>query len=253
MSVGRNIAYRARLYEESPWYAPIRPLLVELDQAGRFPTADELSALHQRRVEARGLPPLRFVEVPRGKPRRGKGPIDTSLLYEGRVTLHGEVPTRRDDWHDVFNALAFMTFPRAKRTLHARQFALLEAWLGPAATKLPNARTREQDALALFDEGGLVVASAAPVALSEPALGAAMRAGQAHVVPFGHALYEHMVARAPCPLATAFALELPADALHDLERLDRALSAALWAPTAFLVPSPERGLSLPALAQAQSP
>ncbi|MET0286237.1 MAG: DUF3025 domain-containing protein [Polyangiales bacterium] len=248
MAVGRFTAFRAKVYDESPWYAPIRALLIELEQHGRFPSADELTALHQRHVEARGLPALRFVEVPRKKPRR-KGPIDPSTLYEGLVTVRGEVPTRRDDWHDLFNALAFLTFPRAKRALHARQFAILRARLEPTATKLPNARTREQDALTLFDEGGLVVASPAPIADAE--LGEAMRAGRARVVPFGHALYEHMVAQAPCPLATVHAVSLPASV--DLDALDRALADALSAPSAFLVPSPERGTSLPALLSAQNP
>jgi hypothetical protein len=247
MSVGRHTAYRARLYDESPWYAPVKPLLIELDRKARFPTADELSALHREHVEARGLPGLRFVEVPRNKPRRAKGPIDLGTLYEGQVTLHGEVPTRRDDWHDLFNALAFLTFPRSKRALHARQFRILRERLGPAATKLPNARTREQDALALFDEGGLVVASAEPVGLSDAELAPSMRAGRAHVVPFGHALYEHMVAGAPCPLATAHGVPVAPAALGQLDALDRALAQALAAPHAFLVPSPERGVSLPAL------
>src|SRR5690242_13507764 len=106
MAVGRNTPFRTGLYDESPWYEPIRALLIEIDALGRFPTADELSALQRARVEARGLPALRFVSVPRSKPRR-KGPIDLATLYEGRV-VNGEVPQRSDDWHDLFNALAFM-------------------------------------------------------------------------------------------------------------------------------------------------
>jgi hypothetical protein len=238
MSVGRNTPYRTRLYDESPWYAPIAEALIELDRNERFPTAQELSAMYQARVG----PGLRFVEAPRNKPRRPKGPIDLSTLYEGQVTVRGEVPTRRDDWHDLFNALAFMTFPRAKRALHARQYAILQARLGATVTKLPNARTREQDALALFDEGGLVVACAEPVGTSEQELREAMHAGRAKVVPFGHALYEHMVAGAPCPLATVHVVRASAE-------LDEALAQALSAPTAFLVPSPERGVSLPSLLQ----
>jgi hypothetical protein len=238
MSVGRNTPFRTRLYDESPWYAPIAELLIEIDRNARFPTAEELSAMYRARVGSS----LRFVEVPRSKPRRPKGPIDLTTLYEGQVTVRGEVPTRRDDWHDLFNALAFMTFPRAKRALHARQYAILEARLGSTATKLPNARTREQDALALFDEGGLVVASSAPIGVSEQELREAMHARRATVVPFGHALYEHMVAGAPCPLATVHVVRADVD-------LDAALAEALSAPTAFLVPSPERGVSLPALLQ----
>ncbi|HEY6882370.1 MAG TPA: DUF3025 domain-containing protein [Polyangiales bacterium] len=251
MSVGRNTPYRARIYEESPWYASIAEPLAELERVGRFPSAEELSALHAARVQARGLPALRFVEAPRNKPRRPKGqPIALHELYEGQVVERSEVPTRRDDWHDLFNALAFITFPRAKQALHARQYRIMAARLPPRATKLPNARTREQDALALFDEGGLIVASPAPVGLSDEALADALRNGRARVVPFGHALHEHLVARAPCPLATAHAIQLDAETLHGegwLDAVDSALARALGAPTAFLAPSPERGNSLPAL------
>jgi hypothetical protein len=247
MSVGRYTGYRTRLYEESPWYAPIQRELAQFDRYERFPTAHELTELHRARVEARGLRALRFVEVPRNKPRRKGQPIVLAELYEGRVIERGEVPTRRDDWHDLFNALAFITFPRAKRALHARQYTIMQGRLSPGAKRLPNARTREQDALALFDEGGLVVVGTTHT--GEPELAAEIQAGRACAIPFGHALYEHMVARAPCPLATAFAIAVEPAALSDawLDALDRALAQSLSAPTCFTVPSPERGVSLAAL------
>ena len=84
-------------------------------------------------------------------------------------------------WHDFMNALVWATFPRAKAALHRQQHALYQAWATPGATRLPNARTREQDGLALVDEGGVVIL--------------ASNAGDL-VVPFGHALFEG-IASAP--------------------------------------------------------
>jgi Protein of unknown function (DUF3025) len=253
VSIGRHTAYRAQVYEESPWYAPIAALLAQLDTRGRFPTPDELSALHRERVEqAQGLPALQFVEAPRKKPKRPKGqPIDPRELYEGQVTERGQVPTRREDWHDLFNALAFITFPRAKRALHARQYTIMKARLLPGATRLPNARTREQDALSLFDEGGLIVAG--PQLLHDTLVGASDETLAAHMrsiwlLPFGHALYEHMVAGAPCPLATAHVLAL--EGAPSLTELDAALALSLGAATAFVEPNPARGNSLTALTPA---
>jgi hypothetical protein len=69
-------------------------------------------------------------------------------------------------------------FPRAKAALHGRQHRAILASLPPGSTRLPGARSREHDALALLDEGGVV--------LLETTRG---RVG----LVFGHALYEGLV------------------------------------------------------------
>ncbi len=261
MSIDYRGAYRPRVHEESPWYWPIAPWLERFSPLARFPSPAELSALEREHSEATGLAPLTFVTSTKGKKRKGRGrPIALAELYEGRIVERGEVPTRADDWHDLFNALAFLAFPRSKRALHARQYGLLRARLSPGAKRLPNARTREQDALALFDEGGLCVA-AVPAALAqvtaaleepdEGALCALLAEGVACVVPFGHALYEHLAAGFPCPLGTAHVLPLappvPGVEATWLDQLDRALADALTDPAVFRAPSRARGSSLTAL------
>ena len=190
------------------------------------------------RAAAEDLPRLRFVPAPAKKPRR-RGPVVLASLYEGRIVEQGEVPTRSDDYHDLFNALAFCAFPRAKWALHARQYGIYRARLTPGATRLPGARTREQDALALFDEGGLLVALAEGVRAGLPGgpvardlmLAELVRAGRAQVVPFGHALHEHLVAGLPPPFAYAHTVELAelpaAGTLAALDVFDRRLARAL--------------------------
>lgn len=252
MAIVHTQGFRPQVQRESAWFWPIAAELARFDERARFPTADELTAAYAARNGALELPPLRFVTAPKIKRRRG-APIDPSTLYEGRIIEHGEVPTRADDWHDLFNALAFVVFPRAKRALHARQYALWRARIAPGAKRLPNARTREQDALALFDEGGLcVVAPPSRAAALREAIEIDAMAVDASVflVPFGHALYEHMVAGLPCPLATPFVIELeekPRDARSLLGEVDVRLAAALSDPDAFRAPSGARGSSLFAL------
>jgi hypothetical protein len=73
--------------------------------------------------------------------------------YDARIALARRVPTRERSWHDVANALVWATFPRTKLALHVRQHALVRARLG-RDLRLPGSRTREHDALAMFDEGG---------------------------------------------------------------------------------------------------
>jgi hypothetical protein len=122
--------------------------------------------------------PVRFVLAPRQKRRRRRqGVIVKPMPYEERVLEHGEVPTRTMHWHDFFNTLIWARYPRAKvaitKTLGAARL--------DAASRDPSrgiVRSREQDRLACFDEGGLVLATFGD-----------------DTVPyvFGHAMYESIV------------------------------------------------------------
>lgn len=258
MGIVHSAGFRPRIYDESPWYWPIAPLLARFDALGRFPQPEELSALYRERTEPLGLPALTFVAATKSRKKRPRSePIDPTELYEGRVLERAEVPTRLDDWHDLFNALSFIVFPRAKRALHARQYQIMKARIGPSDKRLPNARTREQDALSLFDEGGICIA--APHALADAMheiddehLRPELARGAVRVIPFGHALYEHLVAHLPCPFGAAHVVTLRDAPLAEhgsvlLDEVDLALSRALADPCAFSVPSAARGNALTAL------
>jgi len=259
MAIVHRRGWSAEAHHESPWYFPLRALWDRLHDHAGFPTPATLSALYAERVAelpqiAPEIARLRFVAAPAHKRRRrGTHPIALADLYEGQIVERGQVPTRLDDWHDFFNALTFATFPRAKWALHQRQYQLLARRIGPDTRRLPGARTREQDALALFDEGGiaLLVAPAAAQGRSQAELAgsaaALCRAGEACAVPFGHALHEHLIEGLPCPLGTVHALAIEPDgpslpAL--LARVDAALASELEHGERFVEPSPERGLSL---------
>ena len=248
---------------ESPWYFPIRPLWEALGQSADFPDVATLNQLYQRALAGRAELPvpactLRF--APAGKkPRRSRQQgVQLDTLYEGRIVLRGEVPTRAGDWHDFFNALSFAAFPRAKWALHERQYRLLAGRIGPGTQRLPAMRTREQDALALFDEGGIalvvlpeVQADLSPESRELDTLALALcQAHQARLVPFGHALYEHLVEGLPCPLGMLHAVRLDFRALAPaalIDALDLSLSRDLATSTLFCLPSPARGISLTAV------
>ena len=99
-------------------------------------------------------------------------------------------------WHDFLNALVWATFPRAKLALHRRQHAAIERWIPPGATQLPNARTREQDALALVDEGGVLLC-------------------EDRTFFFGHALFEGLVFGQPAMISRGVALDGNVDTAAD--------------------------------------
>lgn len=82
------------------------------------------------------------------------------LSYEAQIYATGAVPTRHGVLHDSFNALVWLSLPRTKAALNAHQVA--------AQQNATNSRIRTppQDALTLFDECGVIVASDCPELLA---------------------------------------------------------------------------------------
>jgi hypothetical protein len=173
--------------ERSPMFEPLRAGAPA--RSAGWPGPAEL----QRALEAH-VPPVRNS---RGMPLRivPPGPRRRAQKYEARLFLEGALPVRPGDWHDYFNVLAWLAFPRAKAALNARHHAELER---QRAARERN-RGPTQDALTLFDEGGVIVAS------SDEGLLALLRewrwkklfwerradlAARMRFFVFGHALYE---------------------------------------------------------------
>jgi hypothetical protein len=137
---------RARLADAM--FEPLAPVLARLP-AERWPTHEELTALAAGLTTSRGQP-LRFV------PARAVGDDERRRYYELHIADTGEIETRAQSWHDTFNALVWITFPRAKAAINAQHVALLQERGEAEARK----RGPERDALTLFDEGGVAIASA---------------------------------------------------------------------------------------------
>jgi hypothetical protein len=137
----------------SPMFAPLRACAQAL-AAAAWPDCARLNHLAAAGAappcNAGGMP-IRFVpQSPRQNAFENK--------YEPRIFLRGEVQMRAGNWHDFFNALVWLVFPRAKAALNRRHY---EALCAQRAAGVFN-RGPQQDALTLFDEGGVVIACAAP-------------------------------------------------------------------------------------------
>lgn len=91
-----------------------------------------------------------------GVPIRFILPDGGSVGYEARVHAQGEVETRLGNWHDFFNALAWLAYPLTKRGLNSRHHAALQAQRIAGCDE----RGPVRDAVTQFDECGIVVASA---------------------------------------------------------------------------------------------
>jgi len=130
----------------SGMFAPLRVVGARLAHIG-WPNPDLLNALAEDSggiVNGRGLR-VRFVPQAPKSTVFGDG-------FEPRAFLKGEVQLRPLDWHDLFNALVWMTFPAAKAAINARHYEALSA--GETGN-----RSAVRDALTLFDEEGMVVIS----------------------------------------------------------------------------------------------
>jgi len=129
---------------EGPIFESLRPSLARL-AAGEFPSLEQLNALIGASTVSGGGAPIRFVS-----PRKAAG------SYELRIFETGEVQTRPENWHDLFNALVWLGFPRTKAVLNRHHCAEIIARRGE-----PH-RGTARDVLTLFDEGGVIVGSADP-------------------------------------------------------------------------------------------
>lgn len=230
---------------EHPLFNVFEPLACFLRTA-EFPTVEQLTELaeKQRVLRAPEEKPLRFTHADKKPRRKKRTELVLDQLYDGSISLKGEVPCLFESYHDLFNSLAFAAFVRSKRALHHRQFVALQSWVGDRP-QLPGKRTREQDALTIFDEGGVIVLMDKPFAdnwrkSTEPTPIPAY-APEHGVVPllFGHALLEHVLYGHVQIRASAVVIELPSSLspqLDLLETSDLYLSRRLSDPLEFCEP-----------------
>ena len=120
-----------------PWHARL---------AGRV-SLDGLNAL----AEEAG------VRTASGRAVRFVPPAAADPYYEIKVFETGCVQTRPESLHDLFNALAWLAFPRTKARINAMHAAEIPREQGR--------RGRLRDLLTIFDEGGAIVC--APPQLAE--------------------------------------------------------------------------------------
>ncbi|MBI5890442.1 MAG: DUF3025 domain-containing protein [Nitrosomonadales bacterium] len=236
--------------------ASFSPLHTAIARLGReaFPTLQDCNALlaeQQPAIAVHNGLPLRFVPQEYGK-------LPFEAQYEPRCYLKGEVPTRAHNWHDLLNALVWLTFPRAKAAINVRHYrALTEKNIADQHGR----RGAVRDTSTLLDESGVVVACA------DPELAALLRnfrwkelfwqrrvevESRMGFYLFGHGLYEK--ALRPYTGMTGQGLILPVERAffswpqsRQLARLDELLAVYLLAAehcrsTSELTPVPLLGV-----------
>jgi hypothetical protein len=133
---------------ESPLFAPLHPILADFG-GDVFPDLQDcnklLAAVNPPITVQNGMP-LRFVPQECGK-------LSFEAQYEPRCYLTGEVQMRAHDWHDLFNALVWLTFPKTKAAINERHYRALAQ-----QKKLANSgRGTVRDVNTLLDESGVLI------------------------------------------------------------------------------------------------
>jgi len=169
---------RPRQFSGRPLFGPIARWLEHFESLPDHAALNRLA--HAAGLVSGGGMPIRFVPH-----------SEAGLMYEQQIFERGEIPTRAGNAHDFFNALCWLTFPRAKAAMNARHRAHLT----------PGTRGAVRDAATQLDECGVVVLTANRK-LAEQLIGHEWHAAfwrvrdalqsQMRFLVFGHALYERL-------------------------------------------------------------
>lgn len=180
-------AFFSQIEWSRPWLAPFCDIATPIVQAPDWQLALNAAA-EERGLRNHNNLPISFVP---------QSALPLRVAYESFISETGQVPTR-ENLHDFFNALIWLSFPATKARLNDLQSAAIAA----ASRSDSSRRGRLRDAITILDE------NAALLIVSDTSLADALRQHQwqhvfldrreefgriAEVRLFGHALMEKLV------------------------------------------------------------
>ncbi len=111
-------------------------------ESSGLPNPDDLQSLLPAAACNHKQSPIRFVSAH----------FIPGVAYENYIYETGQVSTRTNSWHDLFNALAWSRFPRLKAAMNTLHYREIQKQDDPV-------RGRLRDALTLWDESGVIIVS----------------------------------------------------------------------------------------------
>lgn len=129
----------------SPIFESIHEVSQPFTRLDNWPTLEQFAAeFKKRNILSNSKKPI--TPVP-----QGYTPEKFDDHYESRIFLKGELQTRLENWHDYFNATAWLQFPKIKSALNTLHYET-------SANRKPGTnRSPLENAIALFDECGAVI------------------------------------------------------------------------------------------------
>lgn len=178
----------------SPIFEPLMPFaqrLAVFDDG--WPGLDDYQTLLTEHPE----PILTHHGVPLKIAAQGSRPLCLEEQYASRIYLTGEIQTRVSNWHDFFQLLTWLIFPKTKAAINAiHHHAAKERFAGVTDG---GRRSPSENMLSLFDEGGAIVVST-DASLLQMIRGFDWKnlfwrhrkalVSKMNCIVFGHALYE---------------------------------------------------------------
>ena len=149
----QSIKWNRDILLQSPLYAPLHPIITDIETSD-FPTLQDCNALLAARpspITVQSGMPLRFVPQQCGK-------LSFEAQYEPRCYLTGEVQMRTHNLHDLFNALVWLTFPKAKAVINERHYHAMIKESVTNKVESSSERGAVRDVNTLLDESGVIVA-----------------------------------------------------------------------------------------------
>jgi hypothetical protein len=131
--------------EESPIFQSIREVSMPFVRYNQWPMLKQFSAeFIKQNIQSYHHIQIQAVE-------QGGAPETFDDHYESRIYLKGELQTRLENWHDFFNAMCWLQFPKIKASLNALHFE------SSKTRKTGTNRSPLENAITLFDECGAVI------------------------------------------------------------------------------------------------
>lgn len=146
--MGKSVNWNQGVLLQSKRFEPLHSVLNRI-QGAYFPDLNDLNKLlsFQSTITLQSGKQLCFVHQEPGK-------LGFESQYEPRCYLNGEVQTRENNLHDLFNALVWLVFPQSKAAINARHYRALTT----TESTLQSQRGSTRDMATLFDESGVIVA-----------------------------------------------------------------------------------------------
>ncbi len=132
--------------------------------------------------------------------------------FEGLIYTQGVLKTRPGHWHDLFHALVWLRFPKTKAILNKLQYMAQKGRFERGEAQ----RTPLENALTLFDEGGIVAIKDKGVT--------------SEFIIFGHALLEHVVlqsdatTRKNSPYVSGTTIAIEEENVSNFQMIDKKLA-----------------------------
>lgn len=151
MRIPRDGLWRPDYPHQQVWFAEHQQFLEQLAcRPDHWPSADDLNQLWQHyasseKHQTHSEKNLSFIAQ--------EAISDQTHYYEQHIYETGQIPTREENWHDYFNALIWIQFPKTKAAINAQHVKEM------AQQNELETRSRKRDALTLFDETGMILIS----------------------------------------------------------------------------------------------